>query len=124
MHTVVSTFADAASAKHAAQKLVESGVAPGAVRLHRRDDPATNAAELKLDEYATGGLVSNMLGLLDRLFEAPQRPDEAESYVEVVQREAVGLSVEVPGADDADRAEALLAQAGAMQVARVGAEGT
>ena len=87
------------------------------MHLHEQGAPVRNATGIRIDEYATGGLFSNLLGLLDGLFKAPKQADEARTYVDLVQHEAVGLSVIAASDEEAQRAEAALRGAGAMQVA-------
>ena len=117
MHTLISAFADEATARRAAERLRSSGVRD--VQLHTRGQPASNATAIRVDEYLTGGGFSNLRGLLDQLFATPEPPDKAESYVDVVQREGVGLSVDVADAAEAQCVEALLQAEGAMKVARL-----
>jgi hypothetical protein len=117
MHTVISAFADEAAAQRAAERLRSSGVR--GVQLHPRAQPASNATAIRVDEYASGGVFSNLRALLDELFANPEPPDKAESYADVVRREGVGLSVEVADAAEAQRVETLLEAEGAMKVARI-----
>jgi len=123
MQTVISAFADEATAQRAAERLRSTGARE--VHLHPRGEPASNATAIRVDEYLTGGGFSNLRGLLDQLFATPEPADKAESYVEVVQREGVGLSVDVADAAEAQCVEALLEAEGAMKVARLpGSEGS
>ena len=123
MHTVISAFADEAAAQRAVERLRDAGVRD--VHLHPRGQPASNATAVRVDEYLTGGGFNNLRGLLDQLFSTSEPADKAESYVDVVQREGIGLSVEVADAAEAQRVEALLEAEGAMKVARMpGGEGT
>jgi hypothetical protein len=120
--TVIASFDEEAAAQSAADKLVGSGFAAQAVHLHRRGVPAQNAVGLKVDEYATGGLVSNVLGLLDGIFGSAKPPEQAQSYADAVAREdGIGVSVGVDSPADAARAEAILSEAGATRVSRLSA---
>ena len=57
-------------------------------------DPTTAlAVGLKVDEYATGGLVSNVLGLLDGIFGTAKPPEQAQSYADAVAREEIRLQL-------------------------------
>jgi len=124
MDTVISAFGDEAAAQGAADRLVDSGFAAQSVHLHRHGVPAQNAVGLKVDEYATGGLVSNVMGLLDGIFGTAKPPEQAQSYDDAVAREdAIGVSVGVGSAADAARAEAILNEAGATRVSRLSAQG-
>lgn len=120
MDMVISAFNDMAAAQRAADRLVESGFAAQSIHLHRHGLPAQNAAGVKVDEYTTGGLVSNVLSLLDGIFETPKPPQEADSYSDVVQREeGLGVSVGVDNDADAGRVESILSACGATKVSRL-----
>jgi len=120
MDMVISAFNDASAAQRAATRLVDSGFAAQSVHLHRHGVPAENAAGLKVDEYATGGLVSNVLSLLDGIFDTAKPPQEAQSYDDAVRREeGIGVSVSVDSEADAARAETILSEAGATKVSRL-----
>ena len=120
MDMVISAFNDVAPAQRAADRLVESGIAAHAIHLHRHGLPAQNAAGVKVDEYATGGLVSNVLSLLDGIFDTAKPPEKADSYTDVVEREeGLGVSVGVDNDADAARAEAILSACGATKVSRL-----
>ena len=118
MQTIVATFDSRADAQHAAERLVGAGFAAGRVHLHEQDTPPRNADGVTADEYASGGFFTNFKGLLDGLFDARQRDRDADSYAELVRREGVGLTVDVESEADAQRAEALLGDCAAMEVAR------
>lgn len=117
MHTVISAFADEATAQRAAERLRGTGIR--SVRLHPRGQPPSNATAIRVDEYASGGVFSNLRGLLDQIFATSEPPEKAGSYVEVVQREGVGLSVEVADEAEAQCVEGLLEAEGAMKVVRI-----
>jgi hypothetical protein len=115
---VSSSFADLPGALAAAERLVQHGFAPDRVHLHERGTRPRNATGIEIDEYATGGMVSNLLGLLDGIFNAKPQPDEAANYKEVVEQEGVGLSVLVADEGEAERARASLEANGGMDVTR------
>jgi hypothetical protein len=120
MDMVISAFNDVAAAQRAADRLVESGFAAQSIHLHRHGLPAQNAAGVKVDEYTTGGLVSNVLSLLDGIFDTAKPPQQADSYTDVVKREeGLGVSVRVDNDADAGRAESILSACGATKVSRL-----
>jgi hypothetical protein len=115
---IASSFPDVATAQAAADELVRSGFPAEHVHLHEKGTPPRNATGIRIDEYATGGMFSGVLSLLDGIFKAPKQPDEASTYVDVVRQEGVGLSVVVAADEEAQHVEAALRSAGAMKVAR------
>jgi hypothetical protein len=117
-HSVMAVFGDKAVAQQAAKTLVESGIPASTLHFHERGLPARNGAGVIVDEYATGGFLTSFMGLLDGLLGGESVPQEARSYAELLRFEGVALSVDSPSAAEADRADALLRQAGAVDVAR------
>jgi hypothetical protein len=117
MSTIVALFTDDAAAARAAARVVDSGVAPSAVHLHRQGQPPRNAAGVVVDEYASGGFFTNFLSLLDGLLQTRREPQVAASYADVVRHEGVAVSVDC-SSESAARSEALLRDAGAVNVAR------
>jgi hypothetical protein len=91
---VVAAFRTRSAAERAIERLRDSGIATRGVRLHATTD-VTNAASLEADELVTGGFVGNAAKILDELFGTRPDPGRAETYDEMVRREATLVSVQV-----------------------------
>lgn len=113
---VVAAFKDRPAAQGALDRLRSSGIATGSARLHETTSNVTNAGALELDEFASGGFFGSAAEVLDELFGT--RPDEgkAQTYGEMVRREATLVSVQVYTSDAAARVCDLFRQAGAERV--------
>jgi hypothetical protein len=92
---VVAAFRSRSAAERAIERLRDSGVATRGVRLHATTSDVTNAASLEADELVTGGFVGNAAKILDELFGTRPDPGRAETYDEMVRREATLVSVQV-----------------------------
>jgi hypothetical protein len=114
--SVVAAFPDRPSAEAAVERLRGSGLPTHDVRLHDTQPDAENAAALQVDEVVSGGFFGNAAHLLDGLFNT--KPDEAraETYADVVRREATLVSVQVDDRETAEQVEAMLTDAGARRV--------
>jgi hypothetical protein len=117
-NVIAASFSDASAARAAAERLVQGGFAAARVHVHEKGQRPRNAEGIELDEALSGGFFSNMLGLLDGLFDAPKRPNEARTFDEVVRRESAGLTVMVENDAEAQRARSLLEAAGAFGLDR------
>ena len=122
MFTVVSSFADEAAARRAADTLAREGFAPDRVRVHSQPAPE-NAASVKVDELATGGFVHNAFNLLDSLFNTDSYRDQAASYADLVRQGGTLVSVEVDGAEQARQAQATLERSGGARSTSIEATG-
>jgi hypothetical protein len=114
---VVAAFSGRGAAEAALERLRDSGIATGDIRLHDSTSDVRNAGALETDELVSGGFFGNFVGLLDNLFGTrPEEPDAA-SYDEMVRREATLVSVHVDTADTARQVAELLSSEGAKRVA-------
>jgi hypothetical protein len=100
--TVVGVFADRSGGQAGVESLVQQGVPRARVAWHRHTPTLSNTSSLQIDELATGGLVSNMVSLLDGLFDRPVAAGHGASYDALVDSEGALVSVQV---DDARQAE-------------------
>jgi hypothetical protein len=100
---VVAAFKNRSAAQGAIERLRSSGLATRDVRLHASTSDVTNAGALEADELVTGGFVGNAAELLDEIFGTRPDADHAETYDEMVRREATLVSVHVDTADAAER---------------------
>jgi hypothetical protein len=77
-----------------------------------------------VDEFVSGGFISNMAALLDGLFDHPVPEGDAATYADVVRSEGTLVSVQADGSDEAQRFEGLLRRAGAVRVSILPREDT
>ncbi|HUP08925.1 MAG TPA: hypothetical protein VMU47_17325 [Caldimonas sp.] len=118
MTHILSAFADRSAAESAAAQLAHGGFP--AERTHVVERPAPiNEGSVMLDELATGGMVHSLLSLLDGLFGTVHSDRVAEGYEDAVAKRGVALVVDVDDERDAMRAQALLRDAGAINVSTV-----
>ena len=113
---VVAAFRSRVAAERAIERLRESGVATRGVRLHATTSDVTNAASLEADELVTGGFVGNAAKILDELFGTRPDADRAETYDEMVRREATLVSVQVDTSEAAAQLADWLSAEGAERV--------
>ena len=121
---VVSIFADQPAARAALDQLALQGVPRTRMTLHETTPTSRNAGSLEVDEFVSGGFVSNMSALLDGLFERPPAEGNAATYAGVVRSEGTLVSMHAEGSDEAKRYEALLRRAGALRVSILPEDGT
>ena len=119
MTRVVSVFLERSAAKAAAERLAEQGVPRAHVHVVDRGVAPANNAAIEADELVTGGMLHEVGKLLDDLLGAREPPEKAATYEEAVRRrDQVAVIVEADDPGEVERAEAVLRQAGATQVAR------
>ena len=123
MRTVLSAFTDRELARKAADDLGRAGLTRGSigVRVRRQgDDPSLGHP---VDEFVTGGAISDFVWLLEQLFGSAGAARPEASSADIV-REG-GAVVVVQAADDAEatQVQAFLLDAGAVKQAYVPREG-
>lgn len=114
--TVVSIFADQPAAQSALDHLIREGVPRARIRLHESTPTNRNAVKLEVDEFVSGGFISNMSALLDGLFSQPVHQEDAATYATLVHSEGTLVSLQAQGPEEAERYEGLLRQSGALRV--------
>jgi len=114
----MSAFADRSAADAAAARLAEAGFPADRTHVVERPPPI-NEGSIMVDELATGGMVHSMLSLLDGLFGTVKSDRVADDYDDAVARSGVAVMVDVDDDSDASRAEAMLREAGAIEVSTV-----
>ncbi|HEY3634496.1 MAG TPA: hypothetical protein VGK95_05540 [Caldimonas sp.] len=114
---VIAAFHDRRVAEAAADRLRNSGIATGEIRLHASTSDVSNVGAIEADELVTGGLIGNSMRLLNDLFGTRPKETEATEYDEMVRREATLVSVQVDSSDVAQEVSRLLTAEGAERVA-------
>jgi hypothetical protein len=105
---VVAAFHDRPAAEAAAERLRDSGIATGDVRLHASTSDVSNPGTIAADELVTGGLLGNGLRLLQELFGTHPKDSVATDYEEMVRREGTLLTVQLDSSDVAQQVARLL----------------
>jgi len=118
MTHILSAFADRTNAEGAAERLARAGFPADRTHVLERATPI-NEGSVMLDEVATGGMVHSMLSLLDGLFGHLESDRVAEDYDDAVAKSGVAVVVDVDDEGEASRAEAMLKEAGAVNVSAV-----
>jgi hypothetical protein len=119
MTHVVSIFYDRDAARAAERRLVEHGVAGERVHVRERGVAPSNETAIEVDELAAGGIFHEIGRLIDKVLGAHQPPDKATTYEDAVRRrDEVAVVVDAVDADEIERAEAILREAGASEVVR------
>ena len=114
--TVVSIFADQAAARDVLDQLAGHGVSRHRIKLHEGLPTARNATMLEVDEYLSGGFISNISALFDGLFGHHIAEGKAATYADLVRTEGTLVSVQAQGLEEARRCEMWLREAGAVRV--------
>lgn len=114
--TLVCIFADRAATAAAINKLVRDGIPATRIKQHPHTATAGSAAGVTVDEFASGGFFSNLAALFDSLLGYHAARGTASTYADVVSSEGTLVSIEVHEHAEAERFEALLRDAGALQV--------
>jgi hypothetical protein len=118
MTHILSAFVDRGAAESAAARLAQAGFP--ADRTHVVERPAPiNEGSVIVDELATGGMVHSMLSLLDGLFGTVHSDRVADDYDDAVAKSGVAVVVDVDDESEAMRAQAMLKEAGAVNVSAV-----
>jgi hypothetical protein len=118
MTHVLSAFVDRADAETAAARLRDAGFPADRTHLVDRPPPI-NEGSVILDELATGGMVHSVMSLLDGLFGTVKPERVADDYDDAVVQGGVAVVVDVDDDAEAERAQAMLKEAGARTVSTV-----
>ncbi|MEJ7929812.1 hypothetical protein WG922_07500 [Ramlibacter sp. AN1015] len=115
MQAVIGAFDDRAHAARAQEQLVEAGFAPGDIHLERHEPQlASGNRELDTAERRSGGIA----GFLASLFTSEDQANtgHAHNYEEAARRGSTVLVVRAADGSLAERACAILHEAGAVDV--------
>ncbi|HEV7575168.1 MAG TPA: hypothetical protein VGO85_03920 [Caldimonas sp.] len=113
--TVVAAFKDRVAADAAVAFLRGSGPATRSIRADTAPD-VLNSAAIEVDELSTGGFFGNAARLLGELFQTPPDERHATDYDDLVQHEAMVVTVEVDSREAARNVADLLTEAGAKRI--------
>ena len=115
MATAIAIFADEPGAATAARHLVQSGIPATHIHVHQKGNPPRNAGGIVVDEYLTGGFLTNFIGLLGGWLGTKQQPGTVVSYQDVFQHEGVVLSADAD-ASEISQIETAMRSSGALKV--------
>ena len=96
----LSAYDDARTAIRAAGLLRDAGLPTTAMRLHLSKALTEHHTATLVDEQATGGLTTNLLSLVDDIFEWGSLPIDTSSYAATVRRGGAVLAIETDSADE------------------------
>jgi hypothetical protein len=123
MRAVISAFSQRDDAHRAAEELRAAALTRGAIDVRVRrvgDDPSLGSP---LDEFVTGGALTDFVWLLGQLFGPAGAAGPEATAADVVRAGGAVVVVEAADDDEAARVQAFLRQAGAMRQAALPREG-
>jgi hypothetical protein len=123
MRTVLSAFTQREGAQLAAAALGDAGLTRGAVDVRVRRDGDDPSLGHPVDEFVTGGALTDFVWLLDRLFGSAGAGRPEASGADIVRQGGAVVVVEAADDDEAARVQAFLLEAGATQQAFLPREG-
>ena len=112
----LSAYDDARTAIRAAGLLRDAGLPQTAMRLHISKALTEHHTATLVDEQATGGLTTNLLSLVDDIFEWGSLPIDTSSYAATVRRGGAVVEIDTDSADEQALATRALAGAPAADI--------
>jgi len=106
--------------RQALERLVSTGIPPAALRLHTHQGRPNEKVLHDADELVTGGVLANLYGLFEGVFAWGTDSQEAQAYVEILQRGGAVLAVDAAQGEEERRVDAAMESAGAIDRTRWG----
>src|SRR4051812_42831308 len=105
---VVGVFENQSEIERAKQALFDGGIAPSSMNVHAAES-AASTAETSRDEHESG-----IVHFFRSLFGMDKHQDYAQTYGEAVRRGHCVLTVHAADANQADRAQSIMEECGAI----------
>jgi hypothetical protein len=112
-HTLF-VFNDHDVGRQALERLVSAGIRREALRLHTHEGRPNEKALHDVDEVVTGGVLSSLYGLFEGVFDWGTGRQEAQAYVEILQRGGAVLAVDATEGEEQARVDSAMGGAGAV----------
>lgn len=108
MPHAVFAFDDADRARRVVDKLVADGVPEDAIRLNVREKGTVASGMAEADELATGGFITNFMGLLDGIFQRDQTPEHVKSFGVHLEQGGAVVCIDVGTMAETERIESMM----------------